>query len=162
MGAADLLGDPPDPGQAKHPGAPVRRVMVRPDAEGSSARGDQQGRKPLRRSGMHVLRRGLRGSGTTAVGPGRNGSSVFEAAELSTSYSSESEAVEHRRREDAADAARRHGPTVRKDFESENPMSGSGPSVSARPEGEQTVEGVRNPEDGRSRVRKTRGARSFR
>jgi len=27
-------------------------------------------------------------------------------------------------------------------------MSGSGPSVSARPEGEQPVEGVRNPEDG--------------
>jgi len=26
-------------------------------------------------------------------------------------------------------------------------MSGSGPSVSARPEGEQPVEGVRNPED---------------
>jgi hypothetical protein len=43
-----------------------------------------------------------------------------------------------------------------------NPMSGSGPSVSARPEGEQTVEGVRNPEDGRLRVRQTRGIRSLR
>jgi len=31
-------------------------------------------------------------------------------------------------------------------------MSGSGPSVSARPEGEQPVEGVRNPEDGRCRA----------
>src|SRR5688572_14771142 len=43
-----------------------------------------------------------------------------------------------------------------------NPMSGSGPSVSARPEGEQTVEGARNPEDGRLRVRQTRGIRSLR
>jgi len=31
-------------------------------------------------------------------------------------------------------------------------MSGSGPSVSARPEGDQPVEGVRNPEDGRRRA----------
>jgi hypothetical protein len=96
------------------------------------------------------------------VEPGREGSSVFEAAELSTSYSSESEAVEHRGGDDAVDTARCHGLTVRKDFESVNPMSGSGPSVSARPEGEQTVEGVRNPEDGRSWVRQTRGARSLR
>jgi hypothetical protein len=31
-------------------------------------------------------------------------------------------------------------------------MSGSGPSVFARPEGEQPVEGVRNPEDGQCRA----------
>jgi len=44
------------------------------------------------------------------------------------------------------------GPTVLKGPSSENPMSGSGPSESARPEGEQTVEGVRNPGDGWSRA----------
>jgi hypothetical protein len=44
------------------------------------------------------------------------------------------------------------GLAARKGFESENPMSGSGPSESARPEGEQTVEGAKNPEDGRCRA----------
>jgi hypothetical protein len=51
------------------------------------------------------------------------------------------------------------GLAARKGFESENPMSGSGPSESARPEGEQTVEGAKNPEDGRCRVRQTRDLR---
>jgi len=135
-------------------GSPSRRGLKR-------VRG-KRGRKPLRRFGKHVLRRGLRGPGTTAVEPGRRGSSAFEAAELSTSSSSEFEVAEHRGRDGAVDAARRHGPDVRKDFRRWNPMSGSGPSVSARPEGEQTVEGVRNPEDGWSRVRQTRGIRSLR
>jgi len=99
-----------------------------------------------------VLRRGLEGSGTTAVEPGREGSSAFEAAELSTSYSSEFETAEHRGRGGARGAATRLGLTARKSPTSENPMSGSGPSVSARPEGEQPVEGVRNPEDGRCRA----------
>jgi hypothetical protein len=45
-----------------------------------------------------------------------------------------------------------HGLPDRKSVASENPMSGSGPSVSARPEGEQTVEGAKNPEDGRRRA----------
>jgi hypothetical protein len=76
----------------------------------------------------------------------------LEAVELSTSYSSEFETVEHHGREDAADAAMRHGLPVRKSLASENLMSGSGPSVSARPEGEQAVERVRNPEDGRCRA----------
>jgi len=49
-----------------------------------------------------------------------------------------------------------HGLPVRKGVTSKNPMSGSGPSGSARPEGEQTVEGVRDPEDGRCRVRQAR------
>jgi hypothetical protein len=44
------------------------------------------------------------------------------------------------------------GLSVRKSPASDNPMSGSGPSVSARSEGEQTVERVRNPEDGRCRA----------
>jgi hypothetical protein len=67
---------------------------------------------------------------------------------LQTSYSSEFEAVEHHGREDAAGAAMHHGLHVRKSITSENPRSGSGPSESARPEGEQTVEGAKNPEDG--------------
>jgi hypothetical protein len=104
-----------------------------------------------------VLRRGFGGSGTTAVEPGRQGSSVWESAELSTSYSSEFEAVEHRRRADAgtagrSDASGRHGLFARKSLTNENPMSGSGPSESARREGDQTVEGARNPEDGRFRA----------
>jgi len=70
-----------------------------------------------------------------------------------TSYSSEFEAAEHHGREDAADAAMRHGLPARKSLASENPKSGSGPSVPARPEGEQAVEGVRNPEDGRCQAR---------
>jgi len=100
-----------------------------------------------------VLRRGPRDSGTTYAGPERTGSSVFQALELSTSYSSEFEAVEHQGRKDAAGAAMRHGLAVRKSLIGENPRSGSGPSVSARPEGEQTVEGARNPEGGRRRTR---------
>jgi hypothetical protein len=55
-----------------------------------------------------------------------------------------------------SDAALRHGPSVRKSLASENPMSGSGPSESARPEGDQSVEGARNPEDGRRSDREVR------
>jgi len=51
---------------------------------------------------------------------------------------------------------RTHGPAARKSCTSENPRSGSGPSESARPEGEEPVEGARNPEDGTCRVRQTR------
>ena len=51
---------------------------------------------------------------------------------------------------------RKRGDAFRPDHSKEpcerNPMSGSGPSVSARSEGEQPVEGVRNPEDGRCRA----------
>jgi len=83
-----------------------------------------------------VLRRGLGDSGTTAVEPGWMGSSAFESAELPTSYSSEFEAVEHRRREGAAGAATHHGPAIRKSLARANPRSGRGPSVSSRPEGD--------------------------
>jgi hypothetical protein len=161
-GSRGSLVEPLARGSVENPEVPARSVMVRPDAEGGSTRGDERRRKPSRRSAGDVLRRGLGGSGTTAVEPGRMGSSALESAELSTSYSSEFEAVEHRRREGAAGGATHHGPAARKSFASENPRSGSGPSVSARPEGEQTVEGVRNPEDGRLRVRQTRGSRSLR
>jgi len=78
---------------------------------------------------------------------------------LQTSYSSEFEAVEHRGREGAAGAAMHHGLSVRKSIASENPMSGSGPSESARPEGEQPVEGAKNPEDGLCRARQARDIR---
>jgi len=66
----------------KHPGTPVRRVMVRPDAEDESVRGEERGRKPVRHSADDALRRGLGSSGTTAVEPERAGSSVLESAEL--------------------------------------------------------------------------------
>jgi len=157
QGSCGSLVDPLVPGLVKNPGAPVRRVMVRPDAEDSSARGEERRRKSPRQTGNDVLRRGLGDSGTTAVEPERAGSSALESAELSTSYSSEFEVVEHRGREGAgvrrrSDVPVHDGLSVRKSLTSENPMSGSGPSVSARPEGDQTVEGARNPEDGRRRA----------
>jgi hypothetical protein len=67
-------------------------------------------RKPLRQPGNDVLRRGLQGSGTTAVEPGRAGTSALESVELSTSYSSEFETVEHHGRRGARDAATRFRP----------------------------------------------------
>jgi len=152
QGSCGSLVDPLVVESVKDPGTPVRRIMVRPGAEDSSVRGDERERKLLRRIDDDVLRRGLGGSGTAAVEPERAGSSALEPAELSTSYSSEFEVAEHRGREGAAGAAMRHGLPVRKSFTSENPRSGSGPSESARPEGEQAVEGVRNPEDGRCRA----------
>jgi hypothetical protein len=155
-GSCGSLEDPLVSRSVEDPGAPARRIMVRPGVEGSSARGDEWGRKPLRRSGDDVLRRGLGGSGTTAVGPGRMGSSASEFSELTTSYSSEFEVGGHRGRRGAADAATHHGLPARKGCASENPRSGSGPSVSARPEGEEPVVGVRNPEDGACRVRQAR------
>ena len=61
-----------------------------------------------------------------------------------------------------SDAWRRHGPSVRKSLASENPTSGSRPSESARPEGDQSVEGARNPEDGRRRAGRPETSRSLR
>jgi len=43
------------------------------DVEDSSVRGDERGRRPLRRLGSDVLRRGFAGSGTMAMEPGRRG-----------------------------------------------------------------------------------------
>ena len=113
-GSCGSLVDPPVPGLVKDPEVPARRVMVRPDAEGGSARGEQRGRKPLCRPGKDALRRGLDGSGTTAVEPGWEGASAFEAAELSVSYSSEFETCGHRGRRGAGNAATRFGLTTRK------------------------------------------------
>jgi len=144
-GSCGSLVDPLVSGSVKHPVTPARRAMVRPGAEGRSGRGGQRERKPPRRFGDDVLRRGLGGSGTTAVEPGWTGSSVFESAELSTSYSSEFEAAEHRGRKDAAGAATHHGLPARKSFASENPRSGSGPSVSAKAGGRTTRRGGEKP-----------------
>jgi len=155
-GSCGSLEDPLVLESVENPGAPARSIMVRPGASGSSARGDERGRKPPRRIEDDVLRRGFGGSGTTAVEPDRAGSSAKESAELSPSYSSEFEVAKHRGREGAAGAATHHGLPARKGLADENPRSGSGPSVSATPEGEQPVEGVRNPEDGRCRARQAR------
>lgn len=46
QGSCGSLVDPPVLGLFEDPGAPARSVMVRPDAEGSSARGEKRGRKP--------------------------------------------------------------------------------------------------------------------
>jgi hypothetical protein len=139
-------------GSVEDPGAPVRRGMVRPAAEDSSVRGDSGGES--RRDGPEVMcsEGGLERPGTMAMEPGRAGSSVFEPAELATSYSSEFEADEHRGRKDARGAETRLWPDRSKGLSSRNPVSGSGPSVSARLRREQTVEGVKNPEGGRCRV----------
>lgn len=99
--------------------------------------------------------------GSVALGPrpwnqGEEAQASWSRRSLQTSYSSEFEAVEHRRREGAAGAATHHGLCTRKSFSSKNPRSGSGPSVSARPEGDEPVEGAKNPEDGSCRVRQAR------
>jgi hypothetical protein len=78
--------------------------------------GTSGGESPCDGSGMMCSEGGLERLGTMAMEPGRAGSSVFEPAELATSYSSEFEADEHRRRKGAADAATRPGLTVRKVF----------------------------------------------
>ena len=120
-GSCGSLEDPLVSGLVNDPGMPVRSVMVRPDAEGSSMRGDEWGRKLLRQPGDDVLRRGLAGLGTTAVEPGRKGSSAFESAELSTSYSSEFETVEHRGRRGARGAATRFWPVRSKGPDEQEP-----------------------------------------
>jgi len=80
---------------------------ARPDAEDSSVRGENEGESP--RVGSKVMR--FEGGQETLEPRTRNqsgrGSSVFQALELSTSYSSEFEAVEHQGRKDAVGAAQR-------------------------------------------------------
>jgi hypothetical protein len=101
--------------------------------------------------------------GTTAVGPGRKEASRLEAAERSTSCSSElagpgaSQVRDGGGRGDASRSDRSKGRR-----QGENPRSGSGLSQTARPEREEPVEGVRNPEDGTCRVRQTRDERTSR
>jgi len=103
-----------------------------------------------------VLRRGLGGSGTTAVEPGWKGSSAFESAELADLVFLRVRGCGAPQTKGRRDAATHHGLSIRKSSPRQNPMSGSGPSVSARPEGEEPVEGAKNPEDGTCRVRQTR------
>ena len=147
MEAAGLFGDPLALGLVKGPGAPARSVMVRPDAEGGSAGGNERRRKQPRRSGSDVLRRGLGGSGTTAVEPGRKGSSAFESAELPTSYSSEFEAVEQRRRKGAAGAAMHHGPAARKSRTKQTPGAAADPAC---PRGRREIQPSRGRETPRT------------
>jgi hypothetical protein len=86
---------------------------------------------------------------------------LLSAAELPTSYSSEFEAVEHRGRQSHGGRRKTSRPFRPKGLcESENPMSGSGPSESARCRREKTVETVRDREDGRCRAGQARVIRT--
>jgi len=111
QGSCGSLVDPLVRGPLEDPEVPVRRIMVRPDAEDEAREGTSGDESPCVGSRMMCFEGGLLGSGTTAVGPGRTGTSAFEAAELSTSYSSEFETVEHRGRRGARDAATRFRPS---------------------------------------------------
>jgi hypothetical protein len=135
------------PGPTRH-GSPRRRGFER-------ERG-LRGRKPLRRCGSDVLRRGLGSSGTTAVGPGQGRLKhlgVCGAFRPRIPQSSRLTSTVDERVQGCGNAQR---PSCSKELRERNPRSGSGPSESARPEGEEPVEGVRNPGDGTCRVRQTR------
>jgi|SwirhirootsSR2_FD_contig_111_12744_length_969_multi_5_in_0_out_0_2 hypothetical protein len=129
--------------------------MVRPDAEGSTTRGDSGGES--RFDGAGVM--GSEGD-SEALGPrpwdqGRQAQVPWSLRSFQTSYSSEFEAwstVDER----AQRVRRRTTASLSERASREEPQSGSGPSVSARLEGEEPVEGVRNPEDGTCRVRQAR------
>jgi len=166
-GAADLLKIRWFPGRSNTLGrrfdaSRLACKRARPDAEDKACEGISGGESSCDGPGMMCFVGGPKTLGPCTWNQDGQGSSVWEAVELPTSYSSEFEAVEHHGRKDTVDAAMRHGLPVRKSLRGENPRSGSGPSVSARPEGEQTVEGARNPEDGRRRARQARCARSLR
>ncbi len=155
-GSRGSLVDPPVSESVKDPGAPARCVMVRQDVSGRSAGGDGADESPCHGLGMMGFVEGLESPGTTAVEPVRKGSSVFKAKE----------AVDHVlarvRGRRAPESGRRSGhgdvsrPPRSKGRLSRNPRSGSGPSVPARPEGEQAVEGARNSADGPWRARQPR------
>lgn len=149
-------GDPSVRGSVKHPEAPVQVVMVRPDGLDESARGDQRGRNLPRRTAGGVLRRGLGGPGTTAVGPGPAGSSACRVCGAFDLVFLRVRGCRAPWTSGCRGAAMHHGLPVRKGVTSWNPRSGSGPSESAGPEGEQSVEGARNPRDGRCRARHAR------
>jgi hypothetical protein len=158
-------GSPVDPlvsGLVKHPGAPARRIMVRPDAEGKACGGNSGGESPCDGPGMMCSVGGPKALEPRTWDQIGQGSSVWEAVELSDLVFLRVRGCRAPRTKGHRDAAMRHGLPVRKSLCGENPMSGSGPSVSAKSEGEQTVEGVRNPEDGRRRERQSRCARSLR
>jgi hypothetical protein len=142
-----LVKDPAVPGPTRH-GSPRRR--------GYEHERGLRGRKPLRRCGSDGLRRGLGSSGTTAVGPGQGRLKhlgVCGAFRPRIPQSSRLTSTVDERVQGCGNAQR---PSCSKELHERNPRSGSGPSVSARPEGEEPVEGVRNPEDGTCRVRQTR------
>jgi hypothetical protein len=148
--------DPLVPGSVNDPEAPARRGMVRPAAEGTSARGET-GARASERFGDDVLRRVFERPGTTAVGPGRMGSSTPvrlrsfrpRIPQSSRLWSTVDDGVQWTSQDVPASPPER---TLR----AMNPRSGSGPSESARPKGEQTVETVRDREDGWCRVGQAR------
>jgi hypothetical protein len=142
-----LAKDPAVPGPTRH-GSPRRRGFVR-------VRG-MRGRKPLRRCGSDVLRRGLGSSGTTAVEPGQGRLKRLGACGAFRPRIPQSSRLGAPWARGCSGCGNASRPSCPKELFREEPRSGSGPSVSARPEGEEPVEGVRNPEDGTCRVRQTR------
>ena len=128
MGAADLSGDPLVSEPVDDLGAPARCVMVGPDASGKSAGGDGEDERPRHGSGMTCFEEGLGSPGTTAVGPGREGSSVLESPSRTASCSRERGEPTRRSREDAADAESRHGLRARKGVRVETPGAAADPA----------------------------------
>jgi hypothetical protein len=146
--AGSRIGQRPWGAGSTRSGSPSRRER--------SARGET-GARASGRSGDDVLRRGFECPGTTAVGPGRTGSSpparlrsfrprIPQSTRL---WSTADDGVQWTSRDVPASPPER---TLR----TTNPRSGSGPSESARPKGEQTVETVRDREDGWCRAGQAR------
>jgi len=85
----------------KDPEVPVRRVMVRPDAEGLSARGDCGGESHGDGAGVMCSEGDSGALEPRPWNQGRQAQVSLSLRSFQTSYSSEFEADEHRRREDA-------------------------------------------------------------
>jgi hypothetical protein len=110
MGAADLSKIRRFPGWLNTLGCRSDASWFAQTLRTQAREGTSGGESPCDGPGIMSFGGELQDSGTTAVGPGRMGSSALEAAELSTSYSSEFETVEHRGREGARGAATRLWP----------------------------------------------------
>lgn len=116
-------------------------------------RGRRRRRSPSN-CGRDALRRGIRpgpGPDPRTTGRATKGAQGSDVAMLSTSCSSERGVREPRRLTGpvrGGNAARR---VFRTSLRAANPMDGSGPRETAKRRGEQTVEEVRNLEDGTSR-----------
>jgi hypothetical protein len=151
-GSCGSLEDPPVPGSVKDPGAPARSGMVRPAAEGSSARGGRSGESRSDGPGMMCSEGGSEVLEPRPWDQGGPAIALLSAAELPTSYSSEFETVEHRGRQLRGGRRKTSRPIRPKGLRELEPQSGSGPSESARSRREQAVETVRNREDGRCRA----------
>jgi hypothetical protein len=128
MGAAGLVEIRWFPGWWKTLWRRLRSIMVRPGAEERAREGTSGGESLCDGPGMMCSEGGLGGSGTTAVEPGRTGSSASEPAELPTSYSSEFEIEGHRGRGGARAAATHPGPSVRKSLTRRTPGAAADPA----------------------------------